>query len=82
MIVMNPSFRVRGGVFLTNMNGKEPTIEVIIKLISSGVNAESIPSYIDIISDMNMKRALTRSAFPTLVDMAFTLIIVQRFFLL
>ena len=44
-----------------------------------GVNAESSPSAMDISRDTNMKKALTRSAFPTLVDMAFTLIIAVPF---
>jgi hypothetical protein len=65
--------------FLTKINGKAPTIVVIIKLISNGVNAESRPSAMDISRDTNMKKALTSKAFPTLVDMAFTLIISVSF---
>jgi hypothetical protein len=78
-MVRKPSFRVNGCAVRTKMKGKAPTIEVMMKLMSRGVNAESIPSDIDIIKDMNMKRALTSSALPTLVDIAFTLIIVHCF---
>jgi hypothetical protein len=57
------------------MNGKAPTIRVIIKLIIRGPNAESLPSTIETMMDRNMKSALTSSAFPTLTDMALTFII-------
>jgi hypothetical protein len=40
-IVRKPSFRERVSVFLTNIKGKAPVIRVMMKLMSSGVNAES-----------------------------------------
>jgi hypothetical protein len=71
-MVRKPSFKERGWDFFTNMKGKAPTIRVMTKLIISGPNAESRPSAIETIMERNMKRALTRRAFPTLTDMAFT----------
>ena len=56
------------------MNGKAPAIKVMIKLIDNGANAESIPSPIEISIEMNINKALTRSALPTLVDITFTFI--------
>ena len=76
-IVRKPSFSERDCDFFTNMNGKAPTIRVIIKLIIRGQNAESLPSTIETMMDRNMKRALTSRAFPTLTDIAFTFIILQ-----
>ena len=61
-------------VFLTKMNGKAPAMKVIIKLMDRGANAESIPSQMEISMEMNMNKALTRSALPTLVDITFTFI--------
>ena len=75
MMVRKPSLSESSGAFLTNMNGKAPTIVVIIRLIRRGVNAESYSSAIEMSRDTNIKKALTSRAFPTLIDMAFTLII-------
>lgn len=74
-MVMNPSINVRGVAFLTNMNGKAPTMRVMMKLIVSGPKAESCPLKIDTSIDMNMNKALTNRALPTFVDMAFTFIL-------
>ena len=76
-MVMNPSFIVRGAAFFTKMKGNDPTRSVMMKLIRRGVNAESNPFTTDTMMDMNMKRALTRSAFPTFVDMDLTFILKQ-----
>jgi hypothetical protein len=56
------------------MNGKEPTMRVMMKLISKGTNALSLPSMSETINDRNMKKALTSNAFPILRDMAFRFI--------
>ena len=46
---------------LTKMNGS-PAMKVIIKLMDRGANAESILSQMEISMEMNMNKALTRSA--------------------
>ena len=76
-MVRKPSFNVSGCLPLTKINGNAPTRRVIMKLISKGPNASSRPLTIETIIDRNINKALTRSAFPTLVDIAFTFIIQQ-----
>ena len=49
-------------------------MNVMMKLMDRGANAESMPSPMEISMDMNMKRALTRRALPTFVDMTLTFI--------
>jgi hypothetical protein len=75
IMVRKPSFKDKDWDFFTNMNGNAPTISVITKLIISGPNAESSPSTTETMMDRNIKRALTRSAFPTLTDIALTFMI-------
>ena len=72
MIVRYPLFIEVSVPFLTKMNGKHPVINVTRKLMSRGVNAESNPFNIDMMTDMNMNRALISNAFPMFVDMTFT----------
>jgi hypothetical protein len=71
-MVRKPSLRERVWDFLMKIKGKPPTISVMMKLMRSGPNAESLPLTKDTIMDRNMKRALTRRAFPTFIDIAFT----------
>ena len=61
------------------MNGKAPAMKVIIKLMDKGANAESIPSPIEISIEMNINKALTRSALPTFVDITLTFILYSLF---
>ena len=56
------------------MKGNPPVIRVMMKLMSRGPNAASLPFMIETINDRNIKRALTRRAFPILMDIAFTFI--------
>ena len=72
MMVRYPLFIDVSIPFLTKMNGKQPVIAVTRKLISRGVNAESKPLYIEIITDMNMNKALMSNALPIFVDIALT----------
>lgn len=57
-------------VFLTKMNGKMPTMNVIVKEIRRAARALSLPLKTDTRMDRNMKSALTRSAYPTFLVMA------------
>ena len=76
-IVMTPSFIERGCLPRTNIKGKDPTMRVMMKLMSNGPNAASRPLTTDTIIDRNMNKALTSRALPTLVDIDFTFIILQ-----
>ena len=67
-MVRKPSFRVIAEAFFTKMKGNAPTRRVMTKLMSNGVNAESMPYIMDTTRDMNMNSALTSSASPTFRD--------------
>ena len=54
----------------------------MMKLINRGVNAESKPSIIETIMDININKALTSNALPTFTDMAFTFIVLLFCFFL
>lgn len=73
-MVRKPSRRESGVDFFTKMNGKEPTMRVIMKLISNGVNAASIPLMTETVIDRNMNKALTSNALPTFMDIDLTFI--------
>lgn len=73
-IVRKPSRRVSGVAFFTKMNGNEPTIRVIMKLITNGVKAASIPLITETMIDRNMNNALTSRALPTFMDIDLTFI--------
>ena len=69
------ALRESEGEFFTKINGKEPVTRVMMKLMSRGPKAESLPFAIETIMDRNMKSALTRRAFPTFTDMDLTFIV-------
>jgi hypothetical protein len=54
------------------MKGKMPVMAVTRKLITIGVNPESIPLKTATRIDMSMNRALMSNAFPMFVDIALT----------
>ena len=76
-IVTNPSFMLNVGTVLTKMNGNAPTISVMMKLIIKGPNPVSLPYRRDTPIDNAINRALTRSALPTLTDMALIFIMIS-----
>lgn len=69
MIMTKPSFSFVDGIARANIKGKKPTIAVMTKLMDSGPNPSSKPSYMDISTDRNMNKALTSNALPTFLDM-------------
>ena len=73
-MIRNPSCWDMAEDCLTKINGKAPKMKVMIKLIASGPNAESLPSDSDTSIEMNMNRALTSRASPTFLDMTLTFI--------
>ena len=79
-MVRNPSLRLIACALLTKMKGKDPTMRVMMKLMSKGVNAESIPSMRDTTIDRNINKALTSRALPTFKDIAFTFILLLILF--
>ena len=68
-IIMKPSFSEIWAFLRVKMKGKIPRLKVMVKLIRSGARALSPPSMRDTPTDSNMKRALTRRATPTFLDM-------------
>gem|GEM_PF-2824010 len=61
-MIIYPSRREISGDLRTNMNGKIPTVNVIVKLISRAASALSLPFATETNIDRNMNSALTSSA--------------------
>ena len=79
-MVRYPEWRVVEGLSFTKMNGKMPVMAVTRKLMTIGVNPESMPLNTATRIDMSMKRALMSNAFPMFVDIAFTVIFLRSVF--
>ena len=79
-MVIYPEWRVVEGLSFTKMNGKMPVMAVTRKLMTIGVNPESMPLNTATRIDMSMKRALMSNAFPMFVDIAFTVIFLRSVF--
>ena len=73
-MMMYPSLRLMAEVLRTNMNGKMPTMKVMVKEMMRAARALSFPLSRETKIENSMNSALTSSAYPTFLLMPFQFI--------